>query len=1088
MNIFLANLSDTLVWLSEFSVLRAEEEMGGGNQEAVKQLQTLMENVDDEQLKNTFQIMHQGYQTETLIRFLKARDWNIAKAHKMFELVQLIDCLNWRVENEIDNVLRKPIPMDLYRAIRDSQLIGMSGYSKEGLPVIAVGVGLSTYDKASDKYYIQSHIQLNEYRDQVILPTATRKHGRYIGTCVKVLDMTGLKFSALNQLRLLTAISTIDDLNYPEKTDTYYIVNVPYVFSACWKVVKPLLQERTRRKIQVLQGCGKEELLKVMDYASLPHFCRKEDSKSSKYHALGNIGNCFSFNHAFHQQLYNHIKQQSIIVESISPIRQGSFYVDIPEPDPDDAKIAKTIETEFHKLENQKNGFTNSLNGLRIGFSYTQRMIQMGGFGFDPSKAISAEKDNLDITQHDWALPNFEQLAEAVLRQVGLPVIAVGVGLSTYDKASEKYCIQSHIQLNEYRDQVILPTATRKHGQYIGTTVKVLDMTGLKFSALNQLRLLTALSTIDDLNYPEKTDTYYIVNVPYVFSACWKVVKPLLQERTWRNIQVLQGCGKEELLKTCLTICEGHDGTETSNGDVLIFPDMIRYRRLTHFDVETFVEEVLVKEGEWLPGNPESLKASYVFVCSHGSRDRRCGVFGPILVSRFREEIELHGLQGKVLISSCSHIGGNKYAGNVIIFGSSNNREVTGHLYGYVTPDDSISPIRQGSFYVDIPEPDPDDAKIAKTIETEFHKLENQKNGFTNSLNGLRIGFSYTQRMIQMGGFGFDPSKAISAEKDNLDITQHDWALPNFEQLAEAVLRQVGLPVIAVGVGLSTYDKASEKYCIQSHIQLNEYRDQVILPTATRKHGQYIGTTVKVLDMTGLKFSALNQLRLLTALSTIDDLNYPEKTDTYYIVNVPYVFSACWKVVKPLLQERTWRNIQVLQGCGKEELLKVMDYASLPHFCTKEDSKSSKHHALGNTENCFSFNHAFHQQLYNHIKQQSIIVESISPIRQGSFYVDITEPDLDDAKIAKTIETEFHKLENQKNGFTNSLNGLRRFKKTKTLKEEIPITKHHGKLDKNTCQGKLSHKKEAPKIYRHNEESKKREQHPNKDQLPCSIA
>ncbi|KAL2332848.1 hypothetical protein Fmac_014061 [Flemingia macrophylla] len=346
--------------------------MGGGNQEAIKQLQSLMENVDDEQLKNTFQNMHQGYPTETLKRFLKARDWNVAKAHKM-----LIDCLNWRVENEIDKVLtvllsrfragvfmdrQKPIPADLYSAIRDSQLIGMSGYSKEGLPVIAVGVGLSTYDKASDKYYIQSHIQMNEYRDRVILPKATKKHGRYIGTCLKVLDMTGLKFSALNQLRLLTAISTIDDLNYPEKTDTYYIVNAPYVFSACWKVVKPLLQERTRRKIQVLQGCGKEELLKVMDYASLPHFCRKEDSKSSKHNASGNIENCFSFNHVFHQQLYHHIKQQ---MESISPIRQGSFYVDIPEPDPDDAKIAKTIETELHKLENQ-NGFNNSLNGVAV--------------------------------------------------------------------------------------------------------------------------------------------------------------------------------------------------------------------------------------------------------------------------------------------------------------------------------------------------------------------------------------------------------------------------------------------------------------------------------------------------------------------------------------------------------------------------------------------------------------------------------------------------------------------------------------------------------------------------------------------------
>jgi hypothetical protein len=27
--------------------------------------------------------MHQGYPKETLVRFLKAREWNVAKAHKM---------------------------------------------------------------------------------------------------------------------------------------------------------------------------------------------------------------------------------------------------------------------------------------------------------------------------------------------------------------------------------------------------------------------------------------------------------------------------------------------------------------------------------------------------------------------------------------------------------------------------------------------------------------------------------------------------------------------------------------------------------------------------------------------------------------------------------------------------------------------------------------------------------------------------------------------------------------------------------------------------------------------------------------------
>lgn len=160
-------------------------------------------------------------------------------------------------------------------------------------------------------------------------------------------------------------------------------------------------------------------------------------------------------------------------------------------------------------------------------------------------------------------------------------------------------------------------------------------------------------------------------------------------DRLPRLLSAALAARKSDMNKeTRLTICEGRDGTETSNGDVLIFPDMIRYRRLTHFDVDTFVEEVLIKDGEWLPGNPEKLKGCYIFICCHGSRDRRCGVCGPPLVARFKEEVDLHGLQGKVSISPCSHVGGHKYAGNVIIFKSRVDGEVTGHWYGYVTPED----------------------------------------------------------------------------------------------------------------------------------------------------------------------------------------------------------------------------------------------------------------------------------------------------------------------------------------------------------------------------------------------------------------
>ncbi|KAL2245210.1 UNVERIFIED_CONTAM: SEC14 cytosolic factor [Sesamum indicum] len=305
--------------------------------------------------------IHNGYPRENLMRFLKARDGNLSNAHKM-----LIDCLNWRIQNEIDNILAKPIdPSDVYRAIRDSQLVGMSGYSREGLPVIAVGVGLSTYDKTSIHYYVQSHIQMNEYRDRVILPSATKKYGRYIGTCIKILDMSGLKLSALNQIKLLSAISTIDDLNYPEKTQTYYIVNAPYVFTACWKVVRPLLQERTRKKVQVLSGSGREDLLKIMDYESLPHFCRREGSGSSRHSGSGTVSDCFSLDHPFHQQLYNYVKEQAALMDSVALVEHGSVHVDVPEPDPEDIKIAQTIESEFQRIGNQ-NGLSHSFHELKI--------------------------------------------------------------------------------------------------------------------------------------------------------------------------------------------------------------------------------------------------------------------------------------------------------------------------------------------------------------------------------------------------------------------------------------------------------------------------------------------------------------------------------------------------------------------------------------------------------------------------------------------------------------------------------------------------------------------------------------------------
>ncbi|GKB97151.1 altered inheritance of mitochondria protein 32-like protein [Tanacetum coccineum] len=111
---------------------------------------------------------------------------------------------------------------------------------------------------------------------------------------------------------------------------------------------------------------------------------------------------------------------------------------------------------------------------------------------------------------------------------------------------------------------------------------------------------------------------------------------------------------------------------------------VLRLRGLKESDIKSFVEEVIVNRKLWSTGVQETMTGSHVFVCSHSSRDKRCGYCGPILIKKFKEEAELRGLEN-VSVTACSHVGGNKYAGNLIIY-SVRDAKVSGHWYGYVTP------------------------------------------------------------------------------------------------------------------------------------------------------------------------------------------------------------------------------------------------------------------------------------------------------------------------------------------------------------------------------------------------------------------
>lgn len=99
---------------------------------------------------------------------------------------------------------------------------------------------------------------------------------------------------------------------------------------------------------------------------------------------------------------------------------------------------------------------------------------------------------------------------------------------------------------------------------------------------------------------------------------------------------------------------------------------------MTEENIDSFVEDVMVNGKPWSAAVQEDIAGSHVFVCAHASRDVRCGVCGPALIDKFNDEIEYRGLKDQVFVWACSHVGGHKYAGNVIIYCPGSDGKIMG--------------------------------------------------------------------------------------------------------------------------------------------------------------------------------------------------------------------------------------------------------------------------------------------------------------------------------------------------------------------------------------------------------------------------
>lgn len=63
--------------------------------------------------------------------------------------------------------------------------------------------------------------------------------------------------------------------------------------------------------------------------------------------------------------------------------------------------------------------------------------------------------------------------------------------------------------------------------------------------------------------------------------------------------------------------------------------------------------------------NVSPVSQPIVLICGHMGRDKRCGIYGPILLEQFNKHLPPTANPTATLVS---HIGGHRFAGNVIIY------------------------------------------------------------------------------------------------------------------------------------------------------------------------------------------------------------------------------------------------------------------------------------------------------------------------------------------------------------------------------------------------------------------------------------
>lgn len=205
----------------------------------------------------------------TLLRFLRARKWDVALAKQM-----LADAEKWRKDFGVDDIVKN---FDFQEKAEVDKYYPQSYHKtdKDGRPVYIERLGfinvtelrkVTTTERQLKSLVFEYEKFLNER-----LPACSRAVGHPVETSCTILDLKNVGLKAFwNVKDYVQETSKIGQNYYPETMGRFYIINAPWMFSTVWSVIKAWLDPVTVAKINIPSGDGKKELLEQIPAENLP--------------------------------------------------------------------------------------------------------------------------------------------------------------------------------------------------------------------------------------------------------------------------------------------------------------------------------------------------------------------------------------------------------------------------------------------------------------------------------------------------------------------------------------------------------------------------------------------------------------------------------------------------------------------------------------------------------------------------------------------------------------------------------------------------------------------------------------------------